>query len=96
MNALGNVTLPSVQLELVRQLADLSVSGGSGVSTKEELKEFSLSFRSVGAGACVFIDFNDGTRATYGDAYYCRVWKPSEKHVPGVTVEQFMTITHKY
>ena len=93
---MGNVTLPNLRLELVGQLAELSVSGGAGVSTKEEEKPFSLSFRSVGSGACVFLDFNDGTKATYGDRYYCKVWKPAEKYIAGVMVEKFMTITHKY
>ena len=81
---------------MVSQLVDLKVSGGAGVSTKGEEKEFKVSFRSLGSGACLWMDFNDGTRSTYGDRYYCKLWKPDETHVNGVTVEKSMTVAHTY
>lgn len=60
------------------------------------MKFFVLTFQSVGAGACVMVDYKDGNIITYGDAYYCSVWKPSVKYEPGLDITNPTKLNHTY
>ena len=70
--------------------------GGGSVSTKEEPKDFIVSFGKLGSGACVLVDWKDGTKGVYGDRHFCRKWASNEEYVGDVTLEKFTTLTHTY
>ena len=54
----------------------------ASVFSKEENKRFEVTFASLGSDTCMVIDFNDGTVKSYGDASYCKEWKPDVKYDP--------------
>ena len=72
------------------------VSDGNIVTTKEDIKWFTLEFESVGAGTCVIMDFDDKIVEAYGDYYYCNEWAPDIEYVPGVEIGDPMEISHVY
>ena len=66
------------------------------IRDRGEVKWFYLDFESIGAGTCVFMDFQDGVQVAFGDEAYCNEWSPNVEFVPGVDMVVPITMTHTY
>lgn len=60
------------------------------------MKNFSASFQSLGDGACMFVDFKDGNQRTYGDQYFCSLWKSGIQFEPGMPIKNPFLFNHTY
>ena len=52
------------------------------ITSKEEAKNFEITFESLGTGTCMEIDFKDGAVKAYGDQTYCKEWIPDIRYDP--------------
>ena len=50
----------------------------------------------MGNGACVQMDYKDGSIVTYGDSYFCNTWKPSATHEPGIDITNPIKLNHTF
>ena len=46
------------------------------ITSKEEPKNFEITFESLGTGTCMEVDFKDGAIKAYGDKSFCEEWLP--------------------
>jgi hypothetical protein len=42
------------------------------------------------------MDYKDGNVVTYGDMYFCSIWKPTATYEPGFDVTNPLTLNHTY
>ena len=68
--------------EIVLKVQVIKIDDFQIITSKEENKRFEVTFASLGSDTCMVIDFNDGTVKSYGDASYCKEWKPDVKYDP--------------
>ena len=81
---------------MVGRVRGLKIGDEREITVKDETKWFYLDFESIGAGTCVFMDFQDGIKQSFGDEYFCSEWAPDIEYVPGVEMELPVIITHTY
>ena len=60
------------------------------------MKFFEITFQSLGSGACLQIDYKDSNIITYGDAYYCSIWRPIATYEPGYEITNPIVLNHTY
>ena len=63
-----------VEVEIVGQVRGIKLDDFEIITNIEETKNFEVTFDSVGAGACLGVDFGDGVQVAYGDQYFCQGW----------------------
>ena len=63
-----------VEVEMVGQVRGIKLDDFEIITNIEEIKNFEVTFDSVGAGACLGVDFGDGVQVAYGDQYFCQGW----------------------
>ena len=95
-NQVQNATEALVTFEIVGQVRGIEIDDYNEITPKDELKWFYLDFESIGAGTCIFMDFQDGITQTFGDENYCEEWAPDVEYVPGVEMTLPVIITHTY
>jgi hypothetical protein len=52
------------------------------ITSKQEQKNFEVTFESLGTGTCMEVDFKDGAVKTYGDQSSCEEWLPDVRYDP--------------
>ena len=70
------------QFEIVGKVRGAKIDDFQIITSKEQKKDFEITFDSIGAGTCMVIDFKDGAIKSYGDEAYCEEWKPDVKYDP--------------
>lgn len=95
-NRLQNATDSLVTFEIVGQVRGIKVDDNNEITSKDEVKWFYIDFESIGAGTCIFMDFQDGIKQTFGDETFCAEWAPEVEYIPGVPMVLPVTITHTY
>ena len=87
----------NLTFEVVNKVRVVSIDDFQIISNKEQLKEFEITFQSVGARTCLLLDFKDGVLKTYGNEEYCREWQPDVKYDESITeITSPQKIYHTY
>ena len=77
----------------------LKIDDHGKITSKNEEKQFTITFESFGTGGCLLFDFKDGTKNSYGDEYFCTVeWERAKEYefVPGFGLQNPMTIAYSF
>ena len=86
-----------LQFEIVGKVRGVRIDDFQIITSKEQRKEFEISFESIGAGTCILVDFKDGGIKTFGDKVYCEMWQPDVRYDPlfeSLTTPQLLYYTY--
>ena len=72
----------NLEFEIVGKVRGITIDDFQIITNKEQKKEFEITFESIGAGACMVVDFKDGAVKSFGDKSYCEEWQPDVKYDP--------------
>lgn len=81
---------------MVDKVRKLKIRDNNEITTIKEEKWFLLHFESLGADACIQVDFHDGVQYTYGSEQYCSEWAGDVEYVPGIDMRSPVVIPHTY
>lgn len=67
---------------LCSQVKVIQIDDFQLITSKEEPKNFEITFESLGSGTCMEVDFKDGAVKAYGDKSFCEEWLPDIRYDP--------------
>ena len=72
----------NLTFEIVGKVTNIKIDDFQLITSKEQPKNFEITYDSLGTGTCMEVDFKDGAVKTYGDQSFCEEWLPDLRYDP--------------